>query len=725
MVSTLTHSLTSLNMLNQDDIASLREKGTSNADILKMIGRVVPSASKAYTDMQSDMKTSEVMKDQMIGRMLDENTPKNAPSGLPYLHSVSISSAQKSHDVLEDSYKKIEKIGANASHDPTRYQADEVKLSNLPQTFGKVSYNMGADAWDFVKALVTDPGEVAKNIINPIVGTAQAGIDAAVPGQIFGDTEAKQSAYDLAASYGLPEVVGGMGKLLQGRGYEGLKQIEGGIEQAYTTTYEHPLNTYLLGKGARSLVAGGLKGAGAAGEATVRGASNAAGVTAIDLGSPAARMGKAASNLKSAGQAVGEFGSEQAAGMVRSAIPEALRNPIESMGGKAMDATMAIPGKVARGTMTIGKNASAKLSGINAETLRTAVELPDQLDMAQKGEITIGTVATQVKEGIEGRLSQISETGKLYDDIRSSGQKVTIEKGSINNVLNKWGLQYKQGRLIVDPNVAKANLSGGDIAAIETFLKDYRQEGRVGVNKVLNARQALDELSRWDSNKSGSAEAIAKDFRSVYDGAAKTVTELAELDKKFSGEVSFLKKVKNEYLESTIDPDTGRRIYTLKDSALRRMYGSTRELNDPQLLRLEKIVPGIGNELRVIRAIKDIEVSGGAKVGSYANQILGVSSVVTGNIPGIVTSVIMSPPILIPLLKWYGKIKGNGAQMDGILTKIRSGAKLTPEEKASVGDAMNQYEVQVGSVKYKEPAQPKTGGGAAVPTQEAQNLPVE
>lgn len=153
---------------------------------------------------------------------------------------------------------------------------------------------------------------------------------------------------------------------------------------------------------------------------------------------------------------------------------------------------------------------------------------------------------------------------------------------------------------------------------------------------------------------------------------------------------------------------------------MKRMYGSTRELNDPQLARLEQIIPGIGNELRVIRAIKDIEYAGQNKVGTYANALLGAGSVMTGNIPGIVAAVVMSPPVLVPLLQWYGRIKGNAAQMDGILNKIRAGARLTDEEKASVGDAMKEYDVRVGTMPYRKPEQPKP-----VESQDAKATPAE
>lgn len=74
-------------MLNTHDIETLRERGCTNLQILELMARVVPSAKKALEDAKADTTVPVSVKDSIVGKMLDEETPAIAPSGLPYMRS--------------------------------------------------------------------------------------------------------------------------------------------------------------------------------------------------------------------------------------------------------------------------------------------------------------------------------------------------------------------------------------------------------------------------------------------------------------------------------------------------------------------------------------------------------------------------------------------------------------------------------------------------------------
>lgn len=602
------------------------------------------------------------------------------------------------------------------THTPGRYQYDSnegVSFSNILPTVGKMTYNFGKDAWDIASAILSDPGEVLKNMINPVYGAAQYGIDAAVPGQIFGDTPQKKTAYDLAHAYGLPQTVGGLGDLLSGKGVQGLNEISQGLAQAGTTTYENPLSTYLLGKGVKGAVGGALRGTGALGESVA--GRMTAGMDSVPLDSGVARLGQASSAVGRMGQGIQNFGIDNVAQGIKSAVPDVMQGPIEYVGGKAIDTTAAI----ARSPLSVAKYGASQFSGLTPETMKTITQNSDMYGQAERGDVTIGTVADKLQSGIENRLKELSTNSKLYDGIRGSKVVVELPDNGAQTILNKWGISYKDGKITIDPDVAKMHLEGGDITSLETFMKEYGDSTKVSANKILNARQALDVLSKWGENKTDASTLIAKDLRNMYDTAAKgKIKGLDAIDTAYAPEVQLLSKLKSEYLQKQISPD-GRLTYTLSEGALRKLYGATNPFNDPALARLRQIIPGIDSELRVIRALKDVEYVKGQKVGTYVRGAVLGGGVMFMNIPAIVTAIIMSPPVLVPLLKWYGTVKGMFSKTENILQKVKAGSPLTEEQRTVIGDAMRYYEQEATSSRQgttTPQGMPQETVGASPPT---------
>lgn len=680
-------------MLIYSDVEKLRANKVKNRDILQTIARVVPSAAKALSDADNDRNTPDDAKEEIFRKMLDATVPKTGVSGLPYANAVGMNSAQKKFDSLQTQYQTQEKMGSsNISHTPGRYAANPqegMAPSSFLQNAGKIGYNFAKDGWDIVTALLTDPGNVVKNAINPIVGTGQAIVDAAVPGQLFGDTEAKQSAYDLAHSYGLIQTVEGIGHLVRGQGQQGMQSINEGMDQLYTTTYENPLSTYLLGKGVKGALSKTLKGAGNMAQA--RAGAMTAGEAAVPLESAAARMGQAGSALKGAGEMIEGAGSSTVSQGIRSMTPEMLRQPIDTVGNKTIDTITGAPRMGITAAKAVGRYGTSQISGLTPESMNTIVKNPAKFEQAQQGDISVGTVASNLKTAIETRLDALSENGKLYESVRNSGRQVTLPEGGFQKILDKYGIKMEKGKLVVDPETARMHLEGGDIAALQKFMTDYGREGKASSNRILNARQALDKVAGWGENKTEASTLIARDLRAYVDERAASLPGLKAVDKLYGPERKLLNKVRDDFLHKEMTPD-GKTVYMLNDNALRKLYSSTTALNDPMLQRLDQLVPGIGQDLRVIRALKDVELANGQKVGTYVRGAVGGGGLMTGNIPAIAAAIIFSPPILVPLLKWWGKISNKMSTADNILTKVRAGSPLNDAQRAAISDAMRLYE---------------------------------
>jgi len=78
--------------------------------------------------------------------------------------------------------------------------------------------------------------------------------------------------------------------------------------------------------------------------------------------------------------------------------------------------------------------------------------------------------------------------------------------------------------------------------------------------------------------------------------------------------------------------------------------------------------------VKVLQAIGDIERASGIKVGTYTKAAVTGSAFLGGGIiPGIITAVMTSPEVAVPLLRQYGLIK-NATAVKAVTNALREGA---------------------------------------------------
>lgn len=352
--------------------------------------------------------------------------------------------------------------------------------------------------------------------------------------------------------------------------------------------------------------------------------------------------------------------------------------------GIAKTAEIAAEGvaKTASGAGKVGQFATSQATGLSPSTLKQIIDTPGAFTKEEMAKIDAGSIANKVKTALDKRIDELGETGKEYQTIRESGEVVNLRPDTITGVLDKYKINLgEDGKISL--TAESPALSQGDVAALERFIGQYGQPSEMSANAFLNARRGLSELSRYDASKTDLSDKIAREIRAAYDEQGKTqLTGLADLDAKYAPEVRDLTRLKKDFL----NPDG-----SLKDNALSKLSTLTGANKEIILGRVEKLVPGITQDVNILKAIKDIEYAKGQKVGAYLRGGAGGFIVSGGNPVFTVLSAIMtSPQVAIPMIRAYGNVKQSvKGTVGGIIKKLKTGTELVGEEVEVFQDALN------------------------------------
>lgn len=692
-------------MFTSSDLQALRSQKMTNRDIMEMTAKVIPSAYNALKNMDADKTTPDARKEQIMGQMLDDNAKKAKISSLLYINALGANAAVKQHDSLQGSYD------AQEQSDRYQYQGS-MGLSDIP----KIGYNFVREGVDMAKQAVTDPGNFVKGMINPIAGAAQMGVEAIrhpiqameapfsksvdMPNTVFGDTEAKQSALELAQAYGLKDAAEGIGNIAQGNVTAGLNDISTGIGQANKTIYENPLSSYLMAKGGKEVLARGAR----------------------------------AAKLYQASDAIQNFNPGQImADTTKSMIPEGMRPAIESAGKSMIDAGMNAPKTIANAAVKFPQEVYRKMSGLQTGTFSEGVKAfqnnPDEFQQAQRvgPQEFAGTIGDRVKQGIDQQIEEKITRGAAYDPIKVSNKFIKVPTDKLTSfVEDKFGVKWNPGENgkagFAEPT-GEVHLSAGDVKALNEFMNKYGTKPQLSQKAFFAGRDSLSHMADYfrDSERTPQSKYMSEQLYGLWNAIARgekakiggvdvqfpeQIKGLKSIDDSFSAQTKFLKGIKNTYLEETTDPNTGETSTRLKKSALDKILSANPK--DPKyqniILDLETVSPGISNSLRIYRVLQDVNYAkSGRSVGSYLrNAAIGGSGMATYanpaiGIPALIATIATSPDFAPKLMEWYGKVKG--INTSDINFKMQSGMKLTPKESTTVSDAMSAFEDSTGIAK--------------------------
>lgn len=409
---------------------------------------------------------------------------------------------------------------------------------------------------------------------------------------------------------------------------------------------------------------------------------------------PYGRMASGISNVaskipfvKGASNAIGKVGSFAAGGYtvdVASGLKTGEEDPYAPGVATAVSGVIPAAAPFVRMFGKVAKFTTSQLTGLNPETVTTLITNPKGITQAQAEGLSRLNLASQVKKAFDGRLSQLTSTGKEYQAIRNAPGKFILPNNTIENVLNKYGVKVEGGNIIVGPE--STPLKPGDRRAIEDFISQYGDAKTYSSNALLNVRRALDNMASYESDKSGVSQAISKELRHVYDGYAKRfLPGLKELDAKFAPEKKIIKQLSKDFFTPEGE---------LKDEAINKIANSVGKGKDKLLARLEELVPGITQKAQILKAIEDIGAANGQKVGTYmrANPLVVGGSFLANPVLGFLSIAASVPSIAVPIIKSVGLVRGwSSDAVTNLIFNILSGKTLTNSELVMFRSAMSDH----------------------------------
>jgi len=345
-------------------------------------------------------------------------------------------------------------------------------------------------------------------------------------------------------------------------------------------------------------------------------------------------------------------------------------------------------GKAAAG---VGKYATSQATGLNPETMSFIINHSDDFTAAQKGGITRASVAEKVQKGTQSVLDDLSDTGKAYEGVRKGAGDVTIPGGSIGKLLSKKGFKVDtvddglKVKLSTDIDTS-IPITKAELGELEDFVNLVNGKEKFTPAQFLNVRNKLTQMSKFDAVKSDAFRGFAKKMRQEWNALGRgQVKGLRALDDQYGPLVEEASKLRKDFIEVGTDGSA-----ILKENAISKIANLTKKGNEAKLARIQKLIPEIADEVNAIKALEDVQYANGIKIGTYFRGGFAATGLATGNIPMIIGSILSSPSVAVPVLKFYGKMKHlSPAIIDGIGNRISKGLKLSDEQGAIMSAALD------------------------------------
>lgn len=310
-----------------------------------------------------------------------------------------------------------------------------------------------------------------------------------------------------------------------------------------------------------------------------------------------------------------------------------------------------------------------KIAGFEPTTIDAIRANPSAFKSEQIANTTRDTVASEVENAFNNKIQALSDTGKEYAPLRevpqtgssfSAENLIPVSKNFLEDQLRQTaGLDVKDGEVVATGNSTVRNAT--DISKLQKTLdlwKPIFQKGTLTPNEFLNFRSDMAELAKFGlgEKKSSVLENASKEIRANLNTQYRSnIPGLEELDAKFSAQQSELQQLK----KGLITKDG-----KLTDTATNLIANAGNKGNETRLARLERVVPGITEKLKVLKAIEDIQKAAGIKAGTYTRSILETGGVVgglsTGHLSvvaaGIAAAIIAEPSTAVKLIRAAEKI---------------------------------------------------------------------
>lgn len=394
---------------------------------------------------------------------------------------------------------------------------------------------------------------------------------------------------------------------------------------------------------------------------------------------------------------------------------------VASKVARVATAPVRVPAKAAVKTVKdTTKFGVSQATGLTPETLKTITGQTKAFDKAKAA----GTTRVDLAEDVFGALTkandELSDLGKGYNTIRASGNTATLPDNWAVASLEKYGLGFEDGVVIADRGSRTRNVA--DINKIQSFMDNWGDAKTFTADEYLNMRHDLAEIAKFDQAGSNVAREFATNLREGTlnsDQVRKQIVGLKEIDNKFSTDKTFFNKLRKDFLDNKGN---------LKDGAASKVLNTINKANPERLERLERLYPGFTKQAQVIKAVEDVEAAMGLKVGTYLRAGVGISGALTGNLPLIISAILSTPEIAVPLLKAFGITADKAGPIlkavrefssdinnfrtpgavnafveknypDGVPAGLSTKAVITPEQKGLIAKELEDYDAGFFDVK--------------------------
>ena len=362
----------------------------------------------------------------------------------------------------------------------------------------------------------------------------------------------------------------------------------------------------------------------------------------------------------------------------------------------AEEASKVTPGIVSKTGEFIDDSALAvieKSTGMPKDTIQKMIKNPEKFTKEEMAAITRDATFGKVNNNITKRINEVSETGAGYDVIRGSSNIVNVDQGFIKNTLqDAFGLKIIDGKLVA--STKSLTRETADLNALQKFYDVWGDVKTMDADEFLNMRSDLAGLAKFDkiSGKTGASETIAKRLRADLNNKYRNqVDGLEKLDAKYTPERAELQAIKKDYFKAD---------GTIKDGAFTKLANITNKGNEQRLARLKKIIPGIEEEVNMLRAVESIRGLNSNQTGQYVRSMLAggaggsiVGGPVGSGIGTIVGMLLANPSSAVGIVRAYGNFrKFKTSVINKTIDKMKTGKPLTSGEKSLVNDAIDHAE---------------------------------
>ncbi len=338
-------------------------------------------------------------------------------------------------------------------------------------------------------------------------------------------------------------------------------------------------------------------------------------------------------------------------------------NPIRQGVNVAKAGVKLVPGAVDLGKK-LATFGTSQATGLSPSSIKEIIANPENFSPSAMKSLTREGLAEEAISKINGRLKQLEETGKEYKVIRELPNPIKVQPNLFAELIESTtGLTVDYGGKLIPDTLSKIRIPG-EVAKLQSIFDRYNplfKQGEMLSAEFLNLRTDLADMAKFESSfgRNKALDNLSGIIRGKLNTAVRpSIKGLEELDRIFGAESAELKAIKRDYFNAN---------GTLKDNAVSKIANLTGRGKEAVLGRMEKIIPGITERVITLKAIEDIQLASGQKVGAYTRAILVGGGVLTINPVAIVAAILASPHIAVQILRGYGKLLG---LKDAVIQKI-------------------------------------------------------